>query len=156
MPILIVSIYVAWIVSMECGLLSQRVGKTQCIVGFDHGGPWSNPIITRSLIDSSEFYSRKSEFHCFKLCNFWLTSWLRGKSHCCYGLVVFTWLNCIKLNKILVAMENLEKWTVAMLGGSCSQHVTGNTSQLNQPQCAMIIFLIFIILFCMWFVNEWF
>ena len=36
-------------------------------------------------------------------------------------------------------MENVEKCTVAMLGGPCSQHVTGNTSQLNQPQSAIII-----------------
>ena len=36
-------------------------------------------------------------------------------------------------------MENFEKCTVAMLGGPCSQHVTGNTSQLNQPQSAIIL-----------------
>ena len=41
-------------------------------------------------------------------------------------------------NKILVAMENFEKCTVAMLGGPCSQHVTGNTSRQNQPQSAII------------------
>ena len=35
-------------------------------------------------------------------------------------------------------MENFEKCTVAMLGGPCSQHVTGNTSRLNQPQRAII------------------
>ena len=35
-------------------------------------------------------------------------------------------------------MENFEKCTVAMLGGQCSQHVTGNTSRLNQPQSAII------------------
>ena len=35
-------------------------------------------------------------------------------------------------------MENFEKCTVAMLGGLCSQHVTGNTSWLNQPQSAII------------------
>ena len=35
-------------------------------------------------------------------------------------------------------MENFEKCTVAMLGGQCSQHVTGNTSQLNRPQSAII------------------
>ena len=35
-------------------------------------------------------------------------------------------------------MENFEKCTVAMLGGPCSQHVTGNTSRLNQPQSAII------------------
>ena len=34
-------------------------------------------------------------------------------------------------------MENFEKCTVAMLGGPCSQHVTGNTSLQNQPQSAM-------------------
>ena len=34
-------------------------------------------------------------------------------------------------------MENFEKCTVAMLGGPCSQHVTGNTSWLNQPQSAV-------------------
>ena len=33
-------------------------------------------------------------------------------------------------------MENFEKCTVAMLGGPCSQHVTGNTSRQNQPQSA--------------------
>ena len=33
-------------------------------------------------------------------------------------------------------MENFEKCTVAMLGGPCSQHVTGNTSRLNHPQSA--------------------
>ena len=38
----------------------------------------------------------------------------------------------------MVAMENFEKCTVAMLGGPCSQHVTGNTSRLNQPQSAII------------------
>ena len=35
-------------------------------------------------------------------------------------------------------MENVEKCTVAMLGGPCSQHVTGNTSRLNQPQSAIM------------------
>ena len=35
-------------------------------------------------------------------------------------------------------MENFEKCTVAMLGGSCSQHVTGNTSRQNQPQSAIM------------------
>ena len=34
-------------------------------------------------------------------------------------------------------MEKFEKCTVAMLGGPCSQHVTGNTSRLNQPQSAI-------------------
>ena len=34
-------------------------------------------------------------------------------------------------------MENFEKCTVAMLGVPCSQHVTGNTSRLNQPQSAI-------------------
>ena len=36
-------------------------------------------------------------------------------------------------------MENFEKCTVAMLGGPCSQHVTGNTSWQNQPQSAIIL-----------------
>ena len=35
-------------------------------------------------------------------------------------------------------MENFEKCTVAMLGGPCMQHVTGNTSWLNQPQNAIM------------------
>ena len=35
-------------------------------------------------------------------------------------------------------MEKFEKCTVAMLGGPCSQHVTGNTSRLNQPQSAIM------------------
>ena len=35
-------------------------------------------------------------------------------------------------------MENFEKCTVAMLVGPCLQHVTGNTSWLNQPQSAII------------------
>ena len=35
-------------------------------------------------------------------------------------------------------MENFEKCTVAMLGGPCAQHVTGNTSRQNQPQSAII------------------
>ena len=35
-------------------------------------------------------------------------------------------------------MENFEKCTVAMLGGPCLQHITGNTSQQNQPQSAII------------------
>ena len=35
-------------------------------------------------------------------------------------------------------MQNFEKCTVAMLGGPCSQHVTGNTSRQNQPQSAII------------------
>ena len=35
-------------------------------------------------------------------------------------------------------MENFETCTVAMLGGPCSQHVTGNTSRQNQPQSAII------------------
>ena len=39
-------------------------------------------------------------------------------------------------------MENFEKCTVAMLGGPCSQHVTGNTSWLNQPQSAIILYKI--------------
>ena len=37
-------------------------------------------------------------------------------------------------------MENFEKCTVAMLGGPCSQHVTGNTSRQNQPQSAIITY----------------
>ena len=37
-------------------------------------------------------------------------------------------------------MENFEKYTVAMLGGPCSQHVTGNTSRQNHPQSAIIIY----------------
>ena len=36
-------------------------------------------------------------------------------------------------------MENFEKCTVIMLGGPCSQHVTGNRSQQNQPQSAIIL-----------------
>ena len=36
-------------------------------------------------------------------------------------------------------MEKFEKCTVAMLGGPCLQHVTGNTSRLSQPQSAIII-----------------
>ena len=43
----------------------------------------------------------------------------------------FTRLKGNYLNKILIAMENFEKCIVAMLGGPCSQHVTGNTSWLN-------------------------
>ena len=43
----------------------------------------------------------------------------------------------------MVAMENFEKGTVAMLGGPCMQHVTGNTSRLNQPQSAIICDSIF-------------
>ena len=39
-------------------------------------------------------------------------------------------------------MENFEKCTVAMLGGLCSQHVTGNTSRQNQPQSAIMYFQI--------------
>ena len=35
-------------------------------------------------------------------------------------------------------MVNFEKCTVAMLGGPCSQHVTGNTSRKNQPQSAIM------------------
>ena len=35
-------------------------------------------------------------------------------------------------------MENFEKCTVAMLGGPCSQHVTGNTPRLNQPQSGIV------------------
>ena len=38
----------------------------------------------------------------------------------------------------MVAMENFEKCTVAMLGGPCMQHVTGNKSRLNQPQSAIM------------------
>ena len=34
-------------------------------------------------------------------------------------------------------MENFEKCIVTMLGGPCSQHVTGNTSRQNQPQSAI-------------------
>ena len=37
------------------------------------------------------------------------------------------------IDKIVVAMENFEKCIVAMIGGPCSQHVTVNTSWLNQP-----------------------
>ena len=38
-------------------------------------------------------------------------------------------------------MENFEKCTVAMLGGPCSQHVTGNTPWQNQPQSAINIYI---------------
>ena len=37
-------------------------------------------------------------------------------------------------------MKNFEKCTVAMLGGPCSQHVTGNTSRQNQPQSAIMCY----------------
>ena len=37
-------------------------------------------------------------------------------------------------------MENFEKCTVAMLGGPCLQHVTGNTSRQNQPQSAIMLY----------------
>ena len=39
-------------------------------------------------------------------------------------------------------MGKFEKCTVAMLGGPCSQHVTGNTSRLNQPQSAIMYILL--------------
>ena len=35
-------------------------------------------------------------------------------------------------------MESFKKCTVAMLGGPCSQQVTGNTSRQNQPQSAIM------------------
>ena len=35
-------------------------------------------------------------------------------------------------------MKNFEKCSIAMLGGSCSQHVTGNTSRENQPKSAIM------------------
>ena len=35
-------------------------------------------------------------------------------------------------------MDNFQKCTVAMLGWPCSQHVTGKTSELNQPQSAIM------------------
>ena len=61
------------------------------------------------------------------------------KNNCHENLnTCFTRLNGNLLNKILVAMENFEKCTVAMLGGPCSQHVTGNTSRLNHPQSAIM------------------
>ena len=112
-----------------------------------------NPIIACSLIDFSMFNSHEYEFKCFKMGTFWLTSWMLGKSHRCYGLVakghkriivmetcILTLLNEIVFSwiKILIAMENFEKCTVAMLGGPCSQHVTCNTSRLYQPQSAII------------------
>ena len=53
----------------------------------------------------------------------------------------FTWLNRIKLNKILVAVENFKKCTVALPGGTCSQLVASNTSRLNQPQSDIIRFV---------------
>ena len=64
----------------------------------------------------------------------------------CHGNMntCFTGLNGIWLNKILVAMENFEKCTVAMLEGPCSQHVTGNKSRLNQLQRAIIYVLIMV------------
>ena len=31
--------------------------------------------------------SHKYEFYCFKISSFWFTSWLLGKTYCCYGLV---------------------------------------------------------------------
>ena len=36
-------------------------------------------------------------------------------------------------------MENFENCTVAMLGGPCSQHGTGNTSRLDQLQSTIVI-----------------
>ena len=50
----------------------------------------------------------------------------------------FTGLNGIHLYEILFAMKNFERCTVAMLGGSYSQHVTDNRSRLNQPQSVII------------------
>ena len=47
-------------------------------------------------------------------------------------------------------MENFEKCTVAMLGGPCSQHVTGNTSRQNQPQSAIIVHISFQYMWCMY------
>ena len=85
--------------------------------------------------------------------NFSVSKWaIFGSLHGCYGNCTvamyrlprdtiyenlntcFTGLNGILLNKILVAMENIEK----MLGGPCSQHVTGNTPRLNQSQSVII------------------
>ena len=55
--------------------------------------------------------------------------------------------NFSSLHKILVALENFEKCTVAMLGGPCSQHVMGNTSRLYQPESA-IMFVNTLLLIC--------
>ena len=47
--------------------------------------------------------------------------------------MVFSWIKYWLLWKIL------KKCTVAMLGGPCSQHGTGNTSRQNQPQSAIVV-----------------
>ena len=101
--------------------------------------------------------------YCFKMGNFWLTPWLLVKlplllwTGCqgtqmnnCHGNLNtgFTGLNGILLNKMSFALEIFEKCTVGMLGGPCSQHVTGNTSWLNQPQSA-IIHALYMYVYCM-------
>ena len=49
-------------------------------------------------------------------------------------IALLTWTDCQGTQ-----MNNChEKYTAAMLGGRCSQHVTGNTSRLNQRQSAIM------------------
>ena len=123
-----------------------------------HGRPWSNPIIARSQIDF---------FPCFIHINvnFSALKWAIFYSlHGCQGnrTVAMDWLPrdtneqlswkpeyllywikwYLLLCIVLVAMENFEKCTVPMLGAPCLQHVTGNTSRLNQPQSAIIQYTI--------------
>ena len=119
-----------------------------------HGRPWSNPIIARSQIDF---------FPCFIHINvnFSALKWAIFYSlHGCQGNRTFAmdwlprdtneqlswkpeyllyWIKWyLLLCIVVVAMENFEKCAVPMLGGPCLQHITGNTSRLNQPQRATI------------------
>ena len=119
-----------------------------------HRRPWSNPIITHLLIDFffQCFIHINMNFDALKWAIFahfmvareialllWTGCQGTQMNNCHENLkTCFTGLNGILWNKILVAMENFEKCTVAMLGGPCSQHVTGNTSRLNQHQSAII------------------
>ena len=134
----------------------QGFGRNWCpraMVFTRHGRPRSNPIIARSLID---FFScfihiimNFSALKCSILARFmvareialllWTGCQVTQKNNCHENLYTrFTEWNGIRLNKILVAMENFEKCTVAMLGGPCSQHVTGNASRLYQFQSAIM------------------
>ena len=91
---------------------------------------------------------RNITFSALKWAFFFLTSWLLGKSQCCYELVAtgHKWIIVMKTEYLLYLILNGIRWIKywllwkilknALLGGPCSQHVTGNTSRLDQSQSA--------------------
>ena len=70
-----------------------------------HERPWSKPIIARWLTDSFLVLFAGMWILMLQMGNFWLTSRLLKKLHCCYGLVA-------KGHRWIIFMRT---WTLALL-----------------------------------------